>query len=76
MYEVLGLFILLVVGIMLLSVGGHLAHLKFLGNAVESMSKAMFYFVIGGLVVIEIIQSHYQKKLLASKNGHGHLTAR
>ena len=35
----------------------------------------MFYFVIGGLVVVEIIQSHYQKKLLASKNGHGHLTA-
>ncbi len=30
MYEVLGLFILLVVGIMLLSDGAHLAHLTFL----------------------------------------------
>lgn len=67
MYEVLGLFILLIVGIMLLSEGGHLAHLKFLGNEVEAMSKATFYFVIGVLVVIEIIQSRYQKKLIASK---------
>lgn len=67
MYEVLGLFILLIVGIMLLSEGGHLAHLTFLGNEVEAMSKATFYFVIGVLVVIEIIQSRYQKKLIASK---------
>ena len=67
MYEVLGLFILLIVGIMLLSEGGHLAHLKFLGNEVEAMSKATFYFVIGVLILIEIIQSKYQKKLLAAK---------
>ncbi len=67
MYEVLGLFILLIVGIMLLSEGGHLAHLKFLGNEVTPMSKATFYFVIGVLVVIEIIQSQYQKKLLVNK---------
>ena len=72
MYEVLGLFILLIVGIMLLSEGGHLAHLTFLGNEVEAMSKATFYFVIGVLVVIEIIQSRYQKKLLASKDGGAH----
>ena len=70
MYEVLGLFILLIVGIMLLSEGGHLAHLKFLGNEVEAMSKATFYFVIGVLVVIEIIQSRYQKKLIAGKGAH------
>jgi len=68
MYEVLGLFILLIVGIMLLSEGGHLAHLTFLGNEVLPMSKATFYFVIGVLIVIEIIQSQYQKKLLASKD--------
>ncbi len=72
MYEVLGLFILLIVGIMLLSEGGHLAHLKFLGNEVEAMSKATFYFVIGVLVVIEIIQSRYQKKLLASSESGAH----
>ncbi len=68
MYEVLGLFILLIVGIMLLSEGGHLAHLKFIGNEVTPMTKATFYFVIGVLVVIEVIQSRYQKKLLAKKN--------
>ncbi len=68
MYEVLGLFILLIVGIMLLSEGGHLAHLKFIGNEVEAMSKATFYFVIGVLVVIEVIQSQYQRKLLAKKD--------
>ena len=72
MYEVLGLFILLIVGIMLLSEGGHLAHLKFLGNEVVAMSKATFYFVIGVLVFIEIIQSRYQKKLLAKSGDHGH----
>ena len=34
MYEVLGLFILLIVGVMLLSEGGHLAHLRFFGHAI------------------------------------------
>lgn len=63
MYEVLGLFILFVVGIMLLSEGGHLAHLKFFGYEVTPMSKSTFYFVIGVLVVIDFVQSRYQKKL-------------
>lgn len=65
MYEVLGLFILFVVGIMLLSEGGHLAHLKLFGNPVEAMSKTTFYFVIGVLVLTDIVQTRYQKKLLA-----------
>ena len=63
MYEVLGLFILFIVGIMLLSEGGHLAHLTLLGNEVTPMSKTTFYFVIVVLVIIDIIQSKYQKKL-------------
>lgn len=63
MYEVLGLFILFIVGIMLVSEGGHLAHLKFFGNAVEPMTKTTFYFVIGILVVSDIVQSRYQKRL-------------
>jgi predicted tellurium resistance membrane protein TerC len=77
MFEVLGLFILLVVGIMLLSEGGHLAHLSFGGHPVEKMSKATFYFVIGVLIIIDIVQSRYQKKLLAAAEagekaaGHG-----
>lgn len=65
MYEVLGLFILFVVGIMLLSEGGHLAHLTLFGSPIEAMSKATFYFVIGVLVLTDVVQTRYQKKLLA-----------
>ncbi|MEE9334203.1 MAG: TerC family protein [Granulosicoccaceae bacterium] len=67
MYEVLGLLILFVVGIMLIGEGGHLAHLEFFGNPVVPMSKTTFYFVIGVLVVTDLVQSRYQKKLLAAK---------
>jgi len=66
MYEVLGLFVLLIVGIMLVSEGGHLAHLNFFGNEVQPMTKTTFYFVLGVLVLIDIVQGRYQKKLLAS----------
>lgn len=69
MYEVLGLFILFVVGIMLLSEGGHLAHMALGGQAITSMSKATFYFVIAVLVLCDIVQSRYQRKLMASKQG-------
>ena len=62
-YEVLGLFILLIVGIVLLGEGGHEAHLKLFGYAVEPMSKTTFYFSIAVLVVVDIIQSGYQRKL-------------
>lgn len=67
MYEVLGLFILFIVGIMLLSEGGHLAHLQLFGNHVTPMSKTTFYFVIITLVIIDIVQGRYQKNLLAKK---------
>lgn len=68
MYEVLGLFILLIVGVMLLSEGGHKAELMFWGNPVEPMSKTTFYFVIAVLVITDIIQSAYQRKL-SKQNG-------
>jgi len=64
MYEVLGLFILFIVGIMLLTEGGHLAHLEFFGEHIVPMSKTTFYFVIAILVVIDVVQGRYQKKLL------------
>ena len=64
MYEVLGLFILFIVGIMLVTEGGHLAHLKIFGNEIVPMSKTTFYFVIVVLVVVDIVQGRYQKKLL------------
>ena len=75
MYEVMGLFILLVVGIMLLSEGGHLAHLELFGNEVRAMTKTTFYFVITVLVLSDIVQSRYRKKLLARRaaaEGTGH----
>ncbi len=65
MYEVLGLFILFVVGVMLVTEGGHLAHLELFGNKIEPMTKTTFYFVIGVLVVTDIVQTRYQRKLLA-----------
>lgn len=67
LYEVLGLFILLIVGVMLLSEGGHLSHLKFFGYEVHAMSKATFYFVITTMVLIDIVQGRYQQKLLLEK---------
>ncbi len=67
MYEVLGLFILFIVGIMLLSEGGHLAHLSLFGSEVTQMSKATFYFVIAVLVLVDVVQGRYQKKLMKLK---------
>jgi predicted tellurium resistance membrane protein TerC len=67
LYEVLGLFILFIVGIMLLTEGGHLAHLEIFGEHIVPMSKTTFYFVIVILVVIDIVQGRYQKKLLREK---------
>ncbi len=63
MYEVMGLFILFLVGVMLLSEGGHLSHMTLFGNKVEQMTKTTFYFVLGVLIVSDIVQSRYQKKL-------------
>ena len=67
MYEVLGLFILLLLGFMLITEGGHLAHLKLFGNEIVPMSQTTFYFVIAILVVVDVVQGKYQKKLLAAK---------
>jgi predicted tellurium resistance membrane protein TerC len=63
MYEVLGLFVLFIVGVMLISEGGHLAHLKFFTFPITPMSKTTFYFVLSILLIVEIVQSKYSKKL-------------
>ena len=65
MYEVLGLFVLFVVGIMLVTEGGHLAHLVLWGNEVMPMTKTTFYFVLVILVLTDVVQGRYQKKILA-----------
>ncbi|MEM1088281.1 MAG: tellurium resistance protein TerC [Pseudomonadota bacterium] len=67
MYEVLGLFILFLVGVLLVTEGAHLAHLKLFGFPIEAMSKASFYLVVGTLVVTDIISTNYQKRLWAQR---------
>ena len=67
MYEVLGLFILFIVGIMLVTEGGHLAHIKIFGEEIVPMSKTTFYFVLAILVIVDVVQGKYQKKLLSEK---------
>ncbi|GAA6208017.1 TerC family protein [Cognatishimia sp. WU-CL00825] len=79
MYEVLGLFILLIVGVVLLGESGqaaaHAMHddslaLKFFGYEVIPMSKTTFYFSVLVLFAVEIIQSGYSRKLNAERASH------
>jgi predicted tellurium resistance membrane protein TerC len=65
MYEVLGLFVLFIVGVLLVSEGAHLAHMHLFEYPIQPMAKATFYFVIAILVAVDVIQSRYQRKLLA-----------
>lgn len=67
MYEVLGLFILFLVGILLVTEGAHLAHLKLFTFPIEAMSKSSFYLVVGVLVITDIISTNYQKRLWAQR---------
>jgi len=67
MYEVLGLFVLFIVGIMLVTEGGHLAHLEIFGNKVMPMTKTTFYFVLVVLLLTDIVQGRYQKKINLEK---------
>ena len=67
MYEVLGLFVLFVVGIMLLTEGGHLAHLMLFDQEITAMSKATFYFVIVVLILTDVVQGRYHKKLMRTQ---------
>jgi len=76
MYEVLGLFILLIVGVVLLGEAGpaaaHAMHddslvIKVFGYDIVPMSKSTFYFSVIVLVAVEIIQSGYSRKLNAER---------
>lgn len=76
MYEVLGLFILLIVGVVLLGEAGqaaaHAMHddtlaLKVFGYEIIPMSKTTFYFSVLVLVAVEVIQSGYTRKLNAER---------
>jgi len=85
MYEVLGLFILLIVGVVLLGEAGvaaaHAAHddslgIMIFGYPLIPMSKTTFYFSVIVLFAVEIIQSGYARKLDAERRstqgGSGH----
>ena len=71
-YEVLGLFILFIVGIMLVSEGGEKAHLSFFSHPIHPMAKSTFYFVLVILVLVDIVQSRYQKKLATERARGAH----
>ena len=62
-----GLFVLLLVGVMLLSEGGHLCELSFFGHPIEPMAKSTFYFVIIVLVLVDVAQGRYQRKLAVER---------
>jgi predicted tellurium resistance membrane protein TerC len=72
MYEVLGLFILLIVGVVLLGEAGpaaaHAMHndglqIMLFDHPLLPMSKSTFYFSVVVLVLVEIVQTGYQRKL-------------
>lgn len=67
MYQVLGLFILFLVGVLLVTEGAHLAHLKIFGFPINAMSKSSFYLVIGVLIVTDVLSNRYQKRLWAQR---------
>ena len=77
MYEVLGLFILLIVGVVLLGEAGpaaaHAMHddslqIRVFGYELLPVSKTTFYFSVIVLVLVELIQTGYQKKLDAERS--------
>ena len=53
---------------MLVSEGGHLAHVELFGQPVEPMAKSTFYFVLIVLVSVDIVQGRYQKKLMTTQD--------
>ncbi|MGR3452442.1 TerC family protein [Pseudooceanicola sp.] len=82
MFEVLGLFILLIVGVVLLGEAGqaaaHATHdetmaLRIFGYEIIPMSKSTFYFSVVVLFAVEIIQSGYSRKLAAERRAERNL---
>lgn len=77
MYEVLGLFILLIVGVVLLGEAGPAAahameddglQIRLMGYELLPMSKTTFYFSVIVLVAVEVVQSGYRRKLAAERS--------
>jgi hypothetical protein len=69
----------LIVGVVLLGEAGpaaaHAMHdddlqIKLFGYALLPMSKTTFYFSIVVLVMVEVVQTGYQRKLAAERSAH------
>ncbi|MAQ44717.1 MAG: tellurium resistance protein TerC [Confluentimicrobium sp.] len=81
MYEVLGLFILLIVGVVLLGEAGpaaaHAMHdeslqIRLFGYELLPMSKTTFYFSVAVLFIVEFVQTGYKRKLEAEARSERH----
>jgi len=51
--------------VMLISEGAHIAHLTLFSYAIEPLSKATFYLVIFVMILVDMVQSRYQRKIQA-----------
>ncbi len=67
MYQVLGLFVLMLVGVLLVSEGGYLSNLKLFSYEILPMAKSTFYFVLFVMVAVDLVQGRYQKKLMKER---------
>jgi len=66
-FEIGGLFVLMLVGMMLITEAAHLAHLEIFKYAIEEMSKANFYFILSILVIVFIVNNKFNKKIINNK---------
>ncbi|NLP58442.1 TerC family protein [Lutibacter sp. B1] len=59
--QILGLSFLILIGVMLLAEGSHLAHVELLGNAVHSIPKGYLYFAIFFSLFVEFLNLKMKK---------------
>lgn len=63
-FEVGGMFVLSLVGILLLFEGAHLSNLEIFGHLLHPMSKANFYFILAILVIVFIVNNKFNNKIV------------
>ena len=59
--QILGLSFLILIGVMLLAEGSHLAHFEFFGNPVHSIPKGYLYFAIFFSLLVEFLNLKMRK---------------
>jgi len=60
--QILGLSFLILIGVMLLAEGSHLAHFEFFGSAVHSIPKGYLYFAIFFSLFVEFLNLKLRKR--------------